>query len=169
MLKMTRKGFMDNTDIMISYLPLSHIAAQMLDMHMPLRCGTQIFFAQPDALKGSLAQTLKEVRPTTFFGVPRVWEKFYEKLMEIAKSSTGIKKSLSTWAKAQALADWKSKEFDCAENAAVCGTSNMFLFLAKKLLHKAHVALGFDRCYAFYVAAAPIELKVGRRSKLWVV
>lgn len=33
-------------------------------------------------------------------------------------------------------------------------------FLAKKLLHKAHLALGFDRCYAFYVSAAPIEVKI---------
>lgn len=77
MLLATRKGYMDGTDHMISYLPLSHIAAQMLDMHMPLKTGTQIYFAQPDALKGSLGATLKEVRPTVFFGVPRVWEKIY--------------------------------------------------------------------------------------------
>lgn len=34
MLSTTRKGYMNNSDVMISYLPLSHIAAQMLDMHM---------------------------------------------------------------------------------------------------------------------------------------
>jgi long-chain-fatty-acid--CoA ligase ACSBG len=73
----TRKGKMDTTDVMISYLPLSHIAGQMLDMHMPMQSGCQIYFAQPDALKGSLGATLKDVRPTTFFGVPRVWEKIY--------------------------------------------------------------------------------------------
>lgn len=116
--------------------------------------GTQIYFAQPDALKGSLAQTLKEVRPTTFFGVPRVWEKFYDKLQEVAKSSTGLKKTLSTWAKGQAAQHWASKEFGSK------GSSPFFFFLAKKLLHKAHVALGFDRCYAFYVSAAPIEVKI---------
>mmetsp|Transcript_14588 Transcript_14588/g.35015 ORF Transcript_14588/g.35015 Transcript_14588/m.35015 type:complete len:300 (-) Transcript_14588:127-1026(-) len=35
-------------------------------------------------------------------------------------------------------------------------------FLAKKLLHKAHVALGFDRCYEFRVSAAPIDVKILR-------
>lgn len=40
--------------------------------------------------------------------------------------------------------------------------SPFMLFLAKKLLHKAHEALGFDRCYAFYVSAAPIEVKILR-------
>ena len=77
MLLCSRKGSMDSSDVMISYLPLSHIAAQMLDMHIPMRTGTQIYFAQPDALKGSLGATLKDVRPTVFFGVPRVWEKIY--------------------------------------------------------------------------------------------
>ena len=77
MLLATVKGKMEPTDVMISYLPLSHIAGQMLDMHMPIKSGCQIYFAQPDALKGSLGATLKEVRPTTFFGVPRVWEKIY--------------------------------------------------------------------------------------------
>lgn len=80
MLLSSRRGNMDETDCMISYLPLSHIAAQMLDMHIPIKTGVQIYFAQPDALKGTLGKTLTEVRPTTFFGVPRVWEKIYGKI-----------------------------------------------------------------------------------------
>ena len=44
---------------MISYLPLSHIAAQMMDIHAQLSTGLTIHFAQPDALKGSLKDTLK--------------------------------------------------------------------------------------------------------------
>ena len=39
--------------------------------------------------------TLREVRPTLFFGVPRVWEKIYEKMQ--AKEARGIKKSILTW------------------------------------------------------------------------
>ncbi len=57
----------------VSYLPLSHVAAQMIDIFYTLYSGSTTYFAQPDALKGSLSTTLKEVRPTVFFGVPRVW------------------------------------------------------------------------------------------------
>lgn len=45
---------------------------QILDLHGPMHLGCCVYFAQPDALKGSLVRTLKDVRPTIFFGVPRV-------------------------------------------------------------------------------------------------
>ncbi len=54
---------------MISYLPLSHVAAQMMDIHAPLHTGLTIHFAQPDALKGSLAITLRVRRSHDFIGV----------------------------------------------------------------------------------------------------
>ena len=72
---------LNHSDRIISYLPLSHIAAQIIDVHASMNLGCCIFFAQPDALKGSLGTTMKEVRPTFFFGVPRVWEKIQEKMV----------------------------------------------------------------------------------------
>ncbi len=56
---------------MISYLPLSHIAPQLLDIYLPIAAAGICWFAQPDALKGSLLHTMKEVHPTIFLGVPR--------------------------------------------------------------------------------------------------
>jgi long-chain-fatty-acid--CoA ligase ACSBG len=120
---------LNEEDASISYLPLSHVAAQvwglrassrirleydagtydltfgwqMLDIHCPIYTGNKIYFAQPDALRGSLGVTLKEVRPTYFFGVPRVWEKIYEAMQKLSRSTTGIKKALATWAKAKGL------------------------------------------------------------------
>ena len=142
-------------DSVISYLPVSHIAAQILDMYSPVLGGFQVFFGEPDALKGSLGTTLKEVRPTIFFGVPRVWEKIYEKLQEVARSSKGLKKALSTWAKKQAARHWEAAEY-----GSTTKPPKMSYGVAKKLLHKAHVALGLDRCHDFFVSAAPIEKKI---------
>lgn len=51
-----------------------------------------MYFCQPDALKGSLTVTMREVRPTLFFSVPRVWEKIQEKMAEMGRKTTGIKK-----------------------------------------------------------------------------
>ncbi|KAJ0032746.1 hypothetical protein NQD34_002827 [Periophthalmus magnuspinnatus] len=58
-------------EVVVSYLPLSHIAAQMVDIWVTMKVGGATYFAQPDALKGSLVNTMKEVRPTAFMGVPR--------------------------------------------------------------------------------------------------
>lgn len=90
-------------EIIVSYLPLSHVAAQVVDIYLVMLNAACIYFADPNALKGSLINTLQEAQPTKFLGVPRVWEKMHEKMMQIAAQNTGIKKALSSWAKNQAL------------------------------------------------------------------
>ena len=40
-------------EVYVSYLPLSHIAAQMLDLIIPIKSAGAVYFAQPDALKVS--------------------------------------------------------------------------------------------------------------------
>lgn len=66
----------------ISYLPLNHIAAQLMDIYIPLISVGTVYFAEQSAIKGSIKDTIKEVRPTVFIGVPRVWEKIHEKIIE---------------------------------------------------------------------------------------
>lgn len=63
----------------------------MVDIHCPIFVAATVWFAQPDALKGSLVETLREVRPTIFLGVPRVWEKIMEKMQSIGAKTTGVK------------------------------------------------------------------------------
>jgi long-chain-fatty-acid--CoA ligase ACSBG len=38
-------------EILVSYLPLSHIAAQIIDIYLPILHGHTVHFAEPDALK----------------------------------------------------------------------------------------------------------------------
>jgi len=37
------------------------------------------------------------VRPTFFFGVPRIFEKIQEKMQEIGKSASGYRKAIASW------------------------------------------------------------------------
>ena len=56
----------------VAYLPLAHIAERMLGMYVPLyRAGHVHICSDPTAVSAALRQ----VRPVSFFGVPRVWEK----------------------------------------------------------------------------------------------
>lgn len=151
---------LNSYDSIVSYLPLSHIAAQVNDLYAPIFTGMQVWFAQPDALRGTLVETLKEVRPTIFFGVPRVWEKIYMKMQEVASTITGYKKTLSTWSKSHSLAYHKSTQFSELSQTSTCSTSTIFYPFAKLILHKVHVSLGLDKCIACFVGAAPIEPKI---------
>ena len=43
--------------------------------------------------------TLKEVRPTAFMGVPRVWEKMQEKMKSVGAKSSTLTRKVASWAK----------------------------------------------------------------------
>ena len=48
---MKQMGITFGSDILVSYLPLSHVAAQLLDIHGPITSALTVCFAEPDALK----------------------------------------------------------------------------------------------------------------------
>ena len=73
----------------MSYLPLSHVAALLVDCFMSICAGSEIHFADKNALKGTLIENLLRVKPTKLFGVPRVWEKLAEGLQLAGKNTTG--------------------------------------------------------------------------------
>lgn len=77
------------TDRSISYLPLSHIAEQMFTIHGPITMGSSVYFAESI---DKVADNLKEVQPTVFFGVPRIWEKMHAGISAKMRLATGIKK-----------------------------------------------------------------------------
>ncbi|XP_060763020.1 long-chain-fatty-acid--CoA ligase ACSBG2-like isoform X2 [Neoarius graeffei] len=134
----------------VSYLPLSHVAAQLTDMWICIRYAGTTYFAQPDALKGSLATTLREVRPTSFLGVPRVWEKMHEAMKDIGAKSSLMKKTIANWAKGIGL--------KASYNAMNNNTSVPWGFtLANNMVFKrVRAGLGLNRCTHCLTAAAPI-------------
>ena len=56
----------------VSYLPLAHIAERMFSIYLAIHTAGHIHFC-PDT--SQLVGVIGKVRPTSFFGVPRVWEK----------------------------------------------------------------------------------------------
>jgi long-chain acyl-CoA synthetase len=83
----------DSTDALISFLPLSHVTARALDYIMYM-FGVQVAYcSQFD----KLPQAMREVRPTVFVGVPRVFEKIRQEVERRAALSP-VKKRILAWA-----------------------------------------------------------------------
>jgi long-chain acyl-CoA synthetase len=80
---------------LLSYLPLAHIAEQMFSIHAPIVLGYRVYYAE--ALD-KLPENLREVEPTIFFGVPRVWERIHATLRERAAGASWGKRRLFAWA-----------------------------------------------------------------------
>ncbi|WZB76313.1 AMP-binding protein [Achromobacter insuavis] len=65
---------MDAASVHLSYLPLCHVAEQMLSTFVPIYLGAQVNFGESIR---TVQEDLREVAPTVFLGVPRIWEKLH--------------------------------------------------------------------------------------------
>ncbi|HSK36720.1 MAG TPA: AMP-binding protein, partial [Actinomycetota bacterium] len=59
-------------DVTLSYLPLCHVAERIATEWVNAAAGTQVHFAESIE---TVQDNLREVQPTLFFAVPRIWEK----------------------------------------------------------------------------------------------
>lgn len=137
-------------DKSISYLPLAHIAEQMFTIYAPIECGIRSYFAS--SFEDLKSNTL-EVKPTIFFGVPRVYEKMYEALMgELSKQSfiakmmvnhfsTVSKEAVKLQNEGKALGMVLTKQLD---------------FAKKTIFAKIKEKMGFDEIRILLCGAAPI-------------
>jgi long-chain acyl-CoA synthetase len=74
------------TDRFLSFLPLSHITERCVSHFGQVVSGGETWFARS---LGTVPDDLQACRPTLFFAVPRVWEKFQESILEGARKAPG--------------------------------------------------------------------------------
>ncbi|HET6166815.1 MAG TPA: long-chain fatty acid--CoA ligase [Marmoricola sp.] len=144
-------------NIFISYLPFAHIAERTLGMYIPWMRGAHIHLIGDPAL---LLGALGEVRPTRFFGVPRVWEKIRTGVSaklaaepDEAKRA-GIEQAMAVglaWVESQQYGETTSPELQAQYEAADAQVLGLLRML-----------LGLDRCEWAASAAAPMPLEVAR-------
>ena len=135
-------------DVSLSYLPLSHIAEQMFTVHGPITSGARVYFAESIE---AVPENLKEVQPTVFFGVPRIWEKFHAGIAAKLKLATGPKAKLVEWA----------MQVGRDANLQPNSPKGVQYKLAKALIFdKLKQAIGLGRARVCVSGAAPIAREV---------
>ena len=83
------KDFKIEKDRFISFLPLSHSYERVAGLYFPLLINGEIFFCSS---LDRLMKEIKEVRPTIFSGVPRLYENIFKKIKGQIRDSGVAKK-----------------------------------------------------------------------------
>jgi long-chain acyl-CoA synthetase len=78
----------------LSYLPLAHVVERLISEFLSYRLGNPVWFL--DGLD-NLGPRLREVRPTIFFGVPRVWEKMARRVEDEVAAIGGVQGPIARW------------------------------------------------------------------------
>ncbi len=141
-------------DTSVSYLPLSHIAEQVFSVHGPAASGWAVYYAESI---DKLADNLKEVQPTVFFAVPRVWERFHAGVTAELGKATGVKAKIASWAMGVATKVTMLRNHG-KEPSGVLGAQ--YKLADKLVLSKVKEALGLANTVILITSAAPISVEL---------
>ena len=81
-------------DVLLSFLPLSHILERTVGYYMAIRNGAMLAFA--DSIE-KVPENMLEIRPTVMVSVPRLFEKIYHRIFENAHQMPPVKRALFHW------------------------------------------------------------------------
>ncbi len=84
----------DERDERMCFLPLCHIAERMGGEYHALYTGAKLNFVENPE---TIPENVREIAPTVFTAVPRVWEKFYSGVMISLKEAGAVQQAAYGW------------------------------------------------------------------------
>jgi long-chain acyl-CoA synthetase len=139
------------SDELLSYLPLSHVAQRTITVFNHLRYGYVVNFVEN---LETFPQNLREIRPTQFFGPPRVWEKFYSAITLNVAEATPFKRLCYRVGIGLSL---RHARLALARRPASPGLRVASWLARRTVCWKLRQHLGLDRVRFAFTGAAPIS------------
>lgn len=84
----------DEHDECMCFLPLCHIAERIGGEYFSLYTGSVLNFVENPE---TVPENVREIAPTVFTAVPRVWEKFYSSVMIALKEAGALQQAVYAW------------------------------------------------------------------------
>ncbi len=138
-------------DERMAFLPLCHIAERLGGEYHALHSGSVINFVENPE---TVPENVREIAPTVFTAVPRVWEKFYSGVLIRLKEAG----RLQQWAYGVAIgAGYKVAALKEARKPVPVGLAFAFWLARVLVLNNVRKAIGVHRARACITGAAPIS------------
>lgn len=144
--------YIDDTNVLLSFLPLSHSLERTAGYYMPLLAGCKVAFAEDF---GKVVDNMKEVHPTFIISVPRLYEKIHSTILSGLPEASAVKRAMFAMAVNTAK---KNLPYVCTDKKAP-GLLGLKVKLFDKLVFgKLRAALGMDRMQFAVSGGAPLSL-----------
>jgi long-chain acyl-CoA synthetase len=140
----------------VCYLPLCHVAERLMSPVMQLAYGSVVYFAESI---DTVTQNLREIGPSFFFGVPRIWEKLQYEILIKSRDA----KPLAQWAFNKALSiGTPIAERTIANAGKPCSLWDAFVswFLRVTVFSNLLASIGLDRTWISMTGGASISPSV---------
>jgi long-chain acyl-CoA synthetase len=92
--RLQHAGTQYETDERMCFLPLCHIAERLGGEYFALYTGSKLNFVENPE---TVPENVREIAPTVFTAVPRVWEKFYSGVMIALKEASPLQQAAYAW------------------------------------------------------------------------
>ncbi|MFA4970434.1 MAG: long-chain fatty acid--CoA ligase [Sulfuritalea sp.] len=141
----------DENDERMCFLPLCHVAERNGGAYFALYTGTTLNFVENPE---TIPENVREIAPTVFVAVPRVWEKFYSGVSIALKESNAFEQ----WAYRLAIGIGLEKVKRYEAGQPISGGLNFAHWLARVLvLNNVRKLIGIHRSRMLITGAAPIS------------
>ena len=141
----------DETDEHMCFLPLCHVAERMAGAYFSLYTGAVLNFVENPE---TIPENVREIQPTVFLAVPRIWEKFYSGVMLGLAEATNLEKLAYKWAIGVGMKMVARYEAGRPIGAGLRALHRLARFL---VLDNVRKLIGIHRCRFLITGAAPIS------------
>jgi long-chain acyl-CoA synthetase len=138
-------------DESISFLPLNHVYEQIFDLMIHMTIGHIVNFTENT---DTVMADMRDVSPTIFHAVPRIWEKYYSGIVLRMKDATGLKQAAFG---AALKIGTRYNEAKLAHRTVPWWLGLGYLLSHFVVFRKLKKRLGFDRVRIGFSGAAPIS------------
>ena len=142
-------------DLVVTYLPLCHVAERIFSTWHMVSCGLCLNFAESIE---TVTANLREVQPTLFFAVPRIWEKLHASVMIKGTDASPFKRLWLRFGLKLASVIGREK---VANGGLHTTKSRLLNLVGYQLVFRAlQERIGLRRCWHAGSGAAPIAPEV---------